>query len=115
MGGIGGFPEDYLTVSLTTSSIVVSPSAIFSSPLVLSVIMPSLVACSRRSIEDAPSRSPRRALFVPGNQCCCTLRSPCLVRPDPEHPINSEPHPDLMFERLDMDLARVAPQSIGED
>ena len=49
-------PKVYFTVSRTTSSMVVWPSAIFWSPLRLSVSMPSSIAYFLISIAEAPSK-----------------------------------------------------------
>ena len=54
------FPA-YLTVSRTTSSIVVTPSAIFRRPLPRSVIMPSSIALRRSSRAEAPTRISSRS------------------------------------------------------
>src|SRR6185369_6702198 len=54
----------HLTVSLTISSIVVTPSLTLRSPLLRSVIIPSSTALRRSSREDAPTRINSRSSSV---------------------------------------------------
>ena len=54
----------HFTVSLTISSIVVTPSLTFRSPLLRSVIIPSSTALRRSSSEDAPTRISSRTSSV---------------------------------------------------